>query len=55
VATGKIAHAGKAATDDPIGALAKCRDGTYWHGTRHSGSCSHHGGVESWMDGTEKR
>jgi len=50
-----VAQRGKAATDDPTGALAKCRDGMYWHGTRHSGSCSHHGGVESWLDGTQKR
>jgi len=55
-ATEKVARSGgKSATDDPTGALAKCRDGMYWHGTRHNGSCSHHGGVESWLDGTEKR
>ena len=46
---------GKAATDDPAGALAKCRDGMYWHGTTHSGSCSHHGGVETWLDGSQKK
>ena len=45
---------GKAATDDPSGAIAKCKDGMYWHGAGHSGSCSHHGGVESWLDGTGK-
>jgi len=44
------AAGGKAATADPAGALAKCKDGMYWHGTHHSGSCSHHGGVEQWMD-----
>src|SRR5262245_39548641 len=44
---------GKAATTDPTGALAKCRDGMYWHGTRHSGTCSHHGGVDSWLDGSK--
>jgi len=45
--------AGKAATTDPTGALAKCKDGMYWHGTKHSGSCSHHGGVAEWMDGSK--
>jgi hypothetical protein len=50
----KVSHGGKAATDDPAGALAKCKDGMYWHGASHSGSCSHHGGVESWLDGTQK-
>ena len=54
-ATAKATSGGKAATDDPTGALAKCKDGTYWHGTRHSGSCSHHGGVDSWLDGSQKK
>jgi hypothetical protein len=45
---------GKAATDDPQGAIAKCKDGEYWHGAGHSGACSHHGGVASWMDGTQQ-
>ena len=44
---------GKAATDDPTGAIAKCKDGKYWHGSKHSGSCSHHGGVETWLDGSK--
>jgi|SRR5689334_20529277 len=47
------AAGGKADNSDPTGALAKCKDGTYWHGTHHSGSCSHHGGVEQWMDGSK--
>jgi len=50
-ATEKVARSGKAATDDPTGALAKCKDGMYWHGTRHSGSCSRHGGVAEWLPG----
>jgi hypothetical protein len=45
---------GKAATDDPVGAIAKCKDGKYWHGAKHSGSCSHHGGVDTWLDGSQK-
>ena len=54
MATAKAAT-GKAATNDPTGAIARCKDGEYWHGTRHSGSCSHHGGVDAWLDGTEKK
>src|SRR5215468_2309173 len=53
-ATGSAAHTGKGskhANTDSSGALAKCRDGMYWHGTHHSGACSHHGGVDSWLDG----
>jgi hypothetical protein len=29
----------------PQGATAKCKDGTYSHSARRSGSCSRHGGV----------
>ena len=35
------------------GATAKCKDGTYSHSKQHSGACSKHGGVESWMDGSK--
>jgi hypothetical protein len=52
--TEKVAK-GKAATDDPVGAIAKCKDGKYWHGTKHSGSCSHHGGVDTWLDGSQQK
>jgi hypothetical protein len=50
----KTTHGGKAASDDPAGAIAKCKDGKYWHGSTHSGSCSHHGGVDTWLDGSQK-
>ena len=53
--TGTAKAGGKADSTDPTGALAKCKDGTYWHGTRHSGSCSHHGGVDTWLDGSQKK
>ena len=43
---------GKAASTDPTGAIARCKDGVYWHSTHHQGACSRHGGVDSWMDGT---
>jgi len=49
----KTTHGGKAATDDPSGAIARCKDGKYWHGATHSGSCSHHGGVDTWLDGSQ--
>ena len=32
------------------GATAKCKDGTYSHSKKHSGSCSHHGGVAEFVD-----
>src|SRR5262245_36782492 len=41
---------GKAASTDPGGAIARCRDGMYWHSASHRGACSRHGGVESWSD-----
>jgi len=41
----------KHASNDPTGAIARCKDGMYWHGTRHSGSCSRHGGVAEWLQG----
>ncbi len=40
--------------NDPSGATAKCKDGTYSHSTTHSGTCSKHGGVAEWLDGTKK-
>lgn len=37
---------------DPTGATAKCKDGTYSKSKHHSGTCSRHGGVEQWLDGS---
>lgn len=34
----------------PIGATARCRDGTYSYSRHHRGTCSHHGGVAEWYD-----
>jgi len=31
------------------GATAKCGDGTYSFSAHHGGTCSHHGGVSSWL------
>jgi hypothetical protein len=45
---------GKSEDNDPTGAIAKCKDGMYSHSKHHSGSCSGHGGVAQWLDGTTK-
>jgi hypothetical protein len=37
---------------DPTGATAKCKDGTYSKSQHHSGTCSSHGGVAQWLDGS---
>jgi hypothetical protein len=34
----------------PPGATAQCADGTYSSSQHHQGTCSHHGGVASWMN-----
>lgn len=34
----------------PAGATARCRDGTYSLSQHRSGTCSHHGGVATWLD-----
>jgi Protein of unknown function (DUF3761) len=34
---------------NPNGAFAKCKDGTYWHNSTRSGTCSGHGGVGTWL------
>ena len=33
----------------PVGATARCRDGTYSFSQSRSGTCSHHGGVGQWL------
>jgi len=33
----------------PVGATARCRDGTYSYSQSRSGTCSHHGGVAEWL------
>lgn len=33
----------------PAGATAQCRDGTYSFSQSRSGTCSHHGGVSTWL------
>jgi len=33
----------------PVGATAKCRDGTYSFSQSRRGTCSWHGGVATWL------
>jgi hypothetical protein len=33
----------------PRGASARCGDGTYSFSENHRGTCSHHGGVATWL------
>jgi len=35
--------------EEPAGATAKCRDGTYSFSRSRRGTCSHHGGVAIWL------
>jgi hypothetical protein len=48
---GHEVHAPARSTHDqaPAGASAKCRDGTYSFSQHRRGTCSHHGGVASWL------
>jgi Protein of unknown function (DUF3761) len=36
--------------EQPAGASAQCRDGSYSFSRHHRGTCSHHGGVSRWLD-----
>ncbi len=44
------APAAAASGEAPSGATAKCKDGSYSMSKHHQGSCSHHGGVASFLD-----
>jgi hypothetical protein len=48
---GHEVHSPAKSTHDqvPAGASAKCRDGTYSFSQHRRGTCSHHGGVSSWL------
>lgn len=47
-----LATTGALAAGPPPGATALCRDGTPSFSATHSGTCSHHGGVATWLDGS---
>lgn len=49
--SGNSVHAPAKSLDSgiPVGASAECRDGTYSFSQHRSGTCSHHGGVASWL------
>src|SRR5207248_214409 len=34
----------------PAGTTARCRDGSYSFSKHRNGTCSHHGGVATWLD-----
>jgi hypothetical protein len=36
--------------EQPAGASAQCRDGSYSFSKHHQGTCSHHGGVSRWLN-----
>lgn len=47
--SGDCVHRPEAATSAPGGATAQCADGTYSFSEHRRGTCSHHGGVSSWL------
>jgi len=49
--SGNLVHSPAYSNDNaaPAGATAQCGDGTYSFSQHRSGTCSHHGGVVSWL------
>jgi hypothetical protein len=47
----KVAPRANASTENnnPNGATAQCKDGSYSHAAHHAGACGHHGGVAKWL------
>jgi hypothetical protein len=45
---GKRVHSPIHSSSRPPEATAQCRDGSWSFSQHHRGTCSHHGGVESW-------
>ena len=50
-AAGSVPAGSVSAGSVPAGATARCRDGTYSYSQHRSGTCSHHGGVATWLSG----
>lgn len=48
-ADGDQVHSPAYSNSVPTGATAQCGDGTYSFSQHRSGTCSHHGGVASWL------
>jgi hypothetical protein len=46
---GNIVHSPSYSDTVPAGATAQCRDHTYSLSKHRSGTCSHHGGVATWL------
>jgi hypothetical protein len=46
---GNTVHSPAYAPSIPEGASARCRDGTYSFSQSRRGTCSHHGGVGTWL------
>jgi hypothetical protein len=46
---GHSVHRPMASQSRPSGATARCRDSTWSFSENHRGTCSHHGGVASWL------
>ena len=44
-----VAGSGAAEDNNPVGAIARCKDGLYSHSQHRRGACGHHGGVASWL------
>ena len=38
-----------AARVGPSGAVARCKDGSFWTSKVHAGACAKHGGVANWL------
>jgi hypothetical protein len=46
---GKCVHRPVRSSSIPVGASARCRDGTYSFSQSRRGTCSWHGGVAAWL------
>jgi hypothetical protein len=47
---GDSVHSPMRAANRPAGATAHCADGSWSFSQHHSGTCSHHGGVNEWVN-----
>ena len=47
--SGHHVHRPEFTSQAPRGASAQCGDGSYSFSEHHQGTCSHHGGVSSWL------